>query len=282
VTSGEREMRDGSAGVSAMTDHIIVSQSGGIATVMFNRPEARNALNEGMLWALPDIGRRLAADASVRLVIVTGSRGAFCAGGDVKAMAAEGLLDPGRSFEQRVDAFREFMEFSRLLHEMPKPTLAVISGPAAGAGLSIALACDVRIAAEDAKLTTAFSKVGLSGDFGGTYFLQRLVGAAKARELYFMADVLDGKEAYALGIVNRAVPSEHLAEEAEQLAARLARLPTVAIAYMKKNLNRGEYGSLSQVLDSESVHLIRTMMTDDHQAASRAFAEKRPPEFQGR
>lgn len=268
--------------MSAMTEHIIVSQSGGIATVMFNRPEARNALNEAMLRALPDIGRRLAADASVRLVIVTGAGNAFCAGGDVKAMAAEGLLDPEQSFEQRVDAFREFMEFSRLLHEMPKPTLAVISGPAAGAGLSIALACDVRIAAEDAKLTTAFAKVGLSGDFGGTYFLQRLVGATKARELYFMADVIDGKEAYAHGIVNRAVPAESLAEEANRLAARLAGLPTVAIGYMKKNLNRGEDGSLSQVLDSESVNLIRTMMTDDHQSASLAFAEKRTPEFQGR
>lgn len=268
--------------MSAMTDDIIVSQNGGTATVMFNRPEARNALNEGMLRALPDIGRHLAADASVRLVVVTGAGGAFCAGGDVKAMAAEGLLDPGQSFEQRVDAFREFMEFSRLLHEMPKPTLAVISGATAGAGLSIALACDVRIAAEDAKLTTAFSKVGLSGDFGGTYFLQRLVGTAKARELYFMADVLDGTEAHALGIVNRVVPAERLAEEADALAMRLARLPTVAIGYMKRNLNIGEHGSISQALDSESMHLIRTMMTDDHEAASRAFAEKRAPEFQGR
>lgn len=265
-----------------MTDPIIVSRSGGIATVTFNRPEARNALNEAMLRALPDIGRRLAADPGVRLVVVTGAGGAFCAGGDVKAMATEGLLDPRQSFEQRVDAFREFMEFSRLLHEMPKPTLAVISGPAAGAGLSIALACDVRIAAEDAKFTTAFAKVGLSGDFGGTYFLQRLVGAAKARELYFLADVLDGKTAHALGIVNRTVPAERLADEAEQLAARLASLPTVAIGYMKKNLNRGEYDSISQLLDSEAAHLIRTMMTDDHQAASRAFAEKRPPVFLGR
>ena len=265
-----------------MTDHIIISQSDGIATVMFNRPEARNALNEGMLRALPDISRRLAADASVRLVVVTGAGNAFCAGGDVKAMATEGLLDPEKSFEERVDAFRDFMEFSRLLHEMPKPTLAVISGPAAGAGLSIALACDMRIAAEDAKLTTAFSKVGLSGDFGGTYFLQRLVGAAKARELYFMADVLDGREAHTLGIVNRAVPAECLAEEAEKLAARLASLPTVAIGYMKKNLNQGECGSLSQVLDNESMHLIRTMTTEDHMAASRAFAEKRLTEFQGR
>lgn len=265
-----------------MTDEIIESRRGAIATVTFNRPDARNALNEAMLEALPGVAHRLAADPDVRLVVVTGAGGAFCAGGDVKDMAAGGLVDGGRDFEQRVQAFRQSMEFSRLLHEMPKPTLAVIPGAAAGAGLSIALACDFRIASENAKLTTAFSKVGISGDFGGSYFLSRLVGAAKARELYFMGDILDGKTAAALGVVNRAVPAEHLAREAEELADRLAGLPTVVIGYMKENMSVAEHGALSQLLDSEAKNLIKSMMTDDHQAASRAFAEKRPVQFKGR
>ena len=174
------------------------------------------------------------------------------------------------------------MEVSRWLHEMPKPTLAVIPGPAAGAGLSMALACDLRIAADGAKLTTAFSKVGVSGDYGGSYFLSHLVGAAKARELYFMADVITGKEATALGIVNRSVPAEELAQAAAELARRLASLPTVAIGHMKKNLNMADHASLSDVLDSEAIHMIRTMMTEDHKAASQAFVDKRAPVFQGR
>jgi 2-(1,2-epoxy-1,2-dihydrophenyl)acetyl-CoA isomerase len=174
------------------------------------------------------------------------------------------------------------MDFSRWLHEMPKPTLAVIPGAAAGAGLSIALACDFRIASEDAKMTTAFSKIGASGDYGGSYFLSKLVGSAKARELYFTADVISGAEAARLGVVNRAVPAADLAREAAALARRLADLPTVAIGYMKKNLAIAEHGTLSETMDAEAIHMVRTMATDDHKAASLAFVEKRPPVFRGR
>ena len=165
---------------------------------------------------------------------------------------------------------------------MPKPTLAVIPGAAAGAGLSIALACDFRIASEDAKMTTAFSKIGASGDYGGSYFLSKLVGSAKARELYFTADVITGAEAARLGVVNRAVPTADLAREAAALARRLADLPTAAIGYMKKNLAIAEHGTLSETMDSEAIHMVRTMQTEDHKAASLAFVEKRPPVFRGR
>jgi len=165
---------------------------------------------------------------------------------------------------------------------MPKPTLAVIPGAAAGAGLSIALACDLRIAAEDAKLTTAFSKVGLAGDYGGSYFLTQLVGAAKARELYFTADVITGKEALALGIVNKAVPADELEATAHTYAHYLAGLPTLAIGYMKKNLNAAQTGTLSQVLDVEATHMVRTMMTEDHKSASAAFVAKAKPVFNAR
>jgi 2-(1,2-epoxy-1,2-dihydrophenyl)acetyl-CoA isomerase len=174
------------------------------------------------------------------------------------------------------------MEVSRWLHEMPKPTLAVIPGPAAGAGFSLAVACDLRIAADDAKLTTAFSKVGLSGDFGGSWFLNHLVGAAKAREMYFSAQVLSGAEAQRIGLVNRAVPAAMLAEAARAWAAELAALPTIAIGYMKRNLNVGLRGSLSDVLDAEAIHMIRTFETADHKGAALAFVDKRAPSFDGR
>jgi 2-(1,2-epoxy-1,2-dihydrophenyl)acetyl-CoA isomerase len=164
---------------------------------------------------------------------------------------------------------------------MPKPTLAVISGPAAGAGLSLALACDLRIAADDAKLTTAFSKIGLSGDFGGSYFLNHLVGAAKAREMYFTGEVVLGAQAALIGLVNRSVPKDQLAPAAHAWALELAALPTLAIGYMKRNLNAGLRGSLSEVLDLEAIHMIRTFETEDHKAAAIAFVEKKLPRFQG-
>jgi 2-(1,2-epoxy-1,2-dihydrophenyl)acetyl-CoA isomerase len=174
------------------------------------------------------------------------------------------------------------MEVARWLHEMPKPTLAVIPGAAAGAGLSVALACDLRIAADDAKLTTAFSKIGLSGDFGGSYFLNHLVGAAKAREMYFTGQVISGAEGARIGLVNRAVPAAQLPDAARAWAAELAALPTVAVGYMKRNLNTGLRGSLSDVLDAEALHMIRSFETEDHKGAAVAFVEKRPPSFSGR
>jgi 2-(1,2-epoxy-1,2-dihydrophenyl)acetyl-CoA isomerase len=170
-----------------------------------------------------------------------------------------------------------------LLHEMPKPTLAVIPDACAGGGFSMALACDLRIAAEDAKITTAFSKVGGSGDFGGSYFLTHLVGAAKARELYFLSDVISGAEALELGIINAACAAPSLEGEAHRLATRLAALPTVAVGYIKKNLNAALSGAtLAQVLELEAMHMVRAMMTEDHKAASKAFVEKRLPVFKGR
>ncbi len=269
-----------------MTDHLLETLEDGVATLTMNRPEARNALSGPMMAALSEAAPRLAADPKVRVVVLTGAGGAFCAGGDVKGFAADTGRGagggPGPGFEQRLHGLRTGMELSRWLHEMPKPTLAVIPGAAAGAGLSMALACDLRIAADGAKLTTAFSKIGVSGDYGGSYFLSHLVGAAKARELYFMADVITGQEAAALGIVNRSVPAEELAQAAGELARRLAGLPTVAIGHMKKNLNMADHGTLSEVLDAEAIHMIRTMMTEDHKAASQAFVDKRAPIFQGR
>ncbi len=273
-----------------MTDQLIETVEDGVATLTMNRPEARNALTGEMQAALSEALPRLAADRSVRCVVITGAGRAFCAGGDVKGFAEAAQSGGGGgagggggfNLEARAFGLRQSADVSRWLHEMPKPTLAVIPGPAAGAGLSIALACDLRIAAEDAKLTTAFSKVGLAGDYGGSYFLTHLVGAAKARELYFTADVISGAEAARLGIVNRAVPANELEEAGREFAQRLAGLPTVAVGYMKRNLNAAEHGTLSEVLELESLHMVRTLMTEDHKGAAVAFVEKKAPVFHGR
>jgi 2-(1,2-epoxy-1,2-dihydrophenyl)acetyl-CoA isomerase len=267
-----------------MTDHLIETVDDGVATLTMNRPEARNALSGEMQAALSEAIPRLAADRAVRVIVLTGAGGAFCAGGDVKGFASRADGGGGRGFdlEARVHGLRQSMEVVRWLAEAPKPTLAVIPGAAAGAGLSLALACDIRLAAADAKLTTAFSKVGLAGDYGGSYFLTQLVGAAKARELYFTADVILGSEAAALGIVNEAVPRDDLAAAAERWARRLSSLPTIAVGYMKRNLNAAAHSTLAEVLDLEAMHMVRTFMTEDHKGAAVAFVEKRAPEFQGR
>ena len=266
-----------------MTTNLLETIDGPIATLTMNRPEARNALTREMLQAMAEALHRLALDPAVRLVVLTGAGSAFCSGGDVKGFARNAAGAPATmSFDTKVTDLRSRMEVSRWLHEMPKPTLAVIPGPAAGAGLSLALACDLRIAADDAKLTTAFAKVGLSGDFGGSYFLNHLVGAGRARQMYMTGEVVRGDEAQRIGLVQRAVPAAQLADAAKAWAAELAALPTVAVGYMKRNLNLGLHASLAEVLDAEAVHMIRTFETDDHKGAAAAFVEKRAPTFNGR
>jgi len=254
----------------------------GVAVLALNRPEARNALSQPMLAGLLEALPRLAADPGVGAIIITGAGGAFCAGGDVKGFAAtDGGANHGRSPEQAAHALRQSMEVSRWLHDMPKITIAAIPGAAAGAGLSIALACDMRIAAKGAKITTAFAKVGLSGDFGGTYFLTQLVGVAKAKELYLLSDVILAEEAERLGIVNRTVDAAALASEAMALAQRFAKGPRITLGLMKKNLNTAERGDLQLSFDTEALNHSRTAQTADHAEAAKAFVEKRAPVFKG-
>ena len=270
-----------------MSDHLQESFDQGIATLTMNRPQARNAMSADMMSAMTEALPRLAADKKVRCVVLTGAGGAFCAGGDVKGFASEAGDKPASSgggfdLEGRAQGLRTGMELSRILHEMPKPTLAAIPGPAAGAGFSLALACDLRVALDTAKLTTAFSKVGLSGDYGGSFFLPYVVGQAKARELYFTAKVLSGVEAGEIGLVSRVAKAQEYEAVVQEMAQELASLPTVAVGYMKKNLNAAYGGSLSDTFDREALHMIRCFMTDDHKGAAQAFVEKRAPEFNGR
>ena len=264
-----------------MSDDLLKVVKDGVAVLTLNRPERLNAMSGPMLDGLLESLPSLADDTSVGAIVLTGAGRGFCAGGDVKAMA-EGTEMTGVTLEERARGLRAQMEVSRWLHELPKPTIAMVRGPAAGAGLSLALACDLRIAGESARFGTAFARVGYSGDFGGSFFLTRLVGTAKARELYFTADLVDAREALALRLVNRVVPDDRLEEETLALATRLARGPRIAHGYMKRNLNAAESGSLGELLDLEAWHHTRCGMTDDHREATKAFVDKREPVFRGR
>ncbi|HEX9746804.1 MAG TPA: enoyl-CoA hydratase [Methylomirabilota bacterium] len=264
-----------------MGTDLIEQVKDGVAVLMLNRPDRLNAMSRPMLDALLEALPRLAEDPEIGVVVLTGAGRGFCAGGDVKAMA-EGTELGGQTMEERAQALRSRMETSRWLHEMPKPTIAMMRGPAAGAGLSLAMACDLRIASDTIRLGTAFARVGYSGDFGGSYYLTQLVGTAKARELYFTADLLDAQQALGLGLVNRVVADARLEEETMALASRLARGPRVAYRYMKRNMNAAETASLKDMLDLEAWHHTRTGMTEDHREAARAFVEKREPQFKGR
>jgi 2-(1,2-epoxy-1,2-dihydrophenyl)acetyl-CoA isomerase len=264
-----------------MTQDLLEDVRDGVAVLTMNRPDRLNALSLPMLDALQEALPRLAASADVGVVVLTGAGRGFCAGGDVKSMA-EGTEAEGDTLEERAQALRARMETSRWLHEMPKPTIAMVRGAAAGAGLSLALACDLRIASETARFATAFARVGYSGDFGGSYYLTKLVGSARARELYFTAEILDARQAQALGVVNRVVPDADLERETRALAERLARGPRVAYRYMKRNMNAAESGTLAELLDLEAWHHSRSGETEDHREAARAFVDKREPTFRGR
>jgi len=264
-----------------MSQDLIENIKDGVAVLTMNRPDRLNALSGPMLDALLEALPRLAEDPNVGCVVLTGAGRGFCAGGDVKAMA-EGREMSGDTLEERAQGLRNKMETSRWLHEMPKPTIAMVRGAAAGAGLSLALACDLRIAGESAKFGTAFARVGYSGDFGGSYYLTHLVGTAKARELYYTAELVDAQRAVTLGLVNRVVGDDRLEEETLALAGKIARGPRIALRYMKRNLNAAESGSLGELLDLEAWHHTRTGQTDDHREATKAFVEKREPVFRGR
>jgi 2-(1,2-epoxy-1,2-dihydrophenyl)acetyl-CoA isomerase len=264
-----------------MSQDLLEVVKDGVAILTMNRPDRLNALSGPMLDAMLEALPRLANDSNVGVVVLTGAGRGFCAGGDVKAMA-EGTEMAGDTLEERAQGLRGKMETSRWLHEMPKPTIAMVRGAAAGAGLSLALACDIRVAGESAKFGTAFARVGYSGDFGGSYYLTQLVGTAKARELYYTAELVDAKQALALGLVNRVVPDDRLEDETLALAGKIARGPRIAHRYMKRNLNAAETGTLRDLLDMEAWHHTRTGQTEDHREATKAFVEKREPSFRGR
>ncbi len=250
-----------------------------VATITLNRPEARNALTMEMKEALYRLVCDLEDDDEVGCLLLTGAGGSFCAGGDTKRMKQEGKPPV---MEQRQRQLRWEHELPRRLHRGTKPSIAALPGAAAGAGCSIALACDLRIAAREAMLVTSFARLGLSGDYGGTWFMTRLVGPAKAREIYFTAERVEAGEAERLGLFNRVVPADELREASFALAAKIAAGPPIALRYMKANLNRALEEDLETCLRYEADRMVRGALTDDYTEAVAAFAEKRPPRFRGR
>jgi 2-(1,2-epoxy-1,2-dihydrophenyl)acetyl-CoA isomerase len=260
------------------TEDLIARVEDGVAVLTMNRPERRNALSLEMLGALGRLLPAVEADPGVRCVVLTGAGGAFCAGGDVKGFASGAGLDG--TFEDRVRGQqRAHRAVALALYELPKPTVAILPGAAAGAGLSLALACDLRYAADTAVLTTAFGKVGLPGDFGGAWFLTRLVGAAKARELFYFSPRLDAAEALRLGLLTAVFPAGELEKAASGLARELAAGPGSAYGYMKDNFTLAGDAGLAEYLDAEAIHQIRCRDTEEHREAVLAFVEKRAPRF---
>ena len=259
---------------------LIVAISDGVAVLTLNRPERLNALSRPMLDAAIAALERCADDAEVGCIVVTGAGRGFCAGGDVTAMG-DASASADWTVERKVDRQRAIHRLSGLLHASAKPTVAAVNGACAGAGLGIALACDLRLAADSAKFTTAFAKVGFSGDFGITWPLVRRLGEAKAKELLFLSDVLTSAQALELGLVNRVVPAGELLPAALQLAARLARGPRVAYRYMKQNVEAAAVESYAQLLDREAFTQVWTGSTADHREGVTAFMEKREPKFRG-
>lgn len=275
------------------SETVRVERDGGVATVILNRPDAMNSMNAEMMTALPQRFRELALDASVRCVVLTGAgERAFSAGGDVKDMAERGPAagpegEASRSgeppsMEAAIDRLERSQEAALALHTMPKPVLAAINGAVAGAALSLALACDLRIAVEGAAFTTAFARIGFSGDFGGSWWMTQIVGTAKARELYFLGDRFDAAEALRLGLVNRIAPRDTFVAETRALAARLAAGPPLAYRYMKRNLNFAIRGDAPTALRLEAEAMIRTGMSEDFKGAAVAFLRKQTPTFKGR
>jgi 2-(1,2-epoxy-1,2-dihydrophenyl)acetyl-CoA isomerase len=273
-----------SRAVDTGTTDLIAALQDGVLTLTLNRPQARNAMSRAMNEALQQQLAQAELDPAVKCIVLTGAGNAFCAGGDVKGMAAAGDGTVGAmTIDQAIHRQRVNQRGTAgKLFKMPKPTLAALPGAAAGAGLSLALACDLRVMASTAIITTAFARVGFSGDYGGTYFLTQLVGAAKARELYLLSDRVSAEEALRLGIVNWVCEPDALAAKTREIALRLANGPTVAYRYMKENLNRALGGDVDDCLDLEATHHIHCGQTEDHREAARAFVDKREPVFNGR
>jgi 2-(1,2-epoxy-1,2-dihydrophenyl)acetyl-CoA isomerase len=261
------------------TSEILFELTERVARITLNRPEAKNALTMDMKKSLHTLVRDLEDDPEVGCILLTGAGDTFCAGGDTKKMKEEGA-PPVMQDRQR--QLRWEHELPRMLHRSLKPTIAALPGAAAGAGASIALSCDLRIGAQSAFIVTSFARLGLSGDYGGTWFLTRLVGTAKAREIYFTADRVDSTTCLGLGIFNRVVDDEALQSEAFALAARIASGPPIALGYMKENLNRALEADLETCLDYEADRMVRSAQTEDYLEAVSAFSEKRSPKFRGR
>jgi 2-(1,2-epoxy-1,2-dihydrophenyl)acetyl-CoA isomerase len=263
-----------------MADPVIhTNLSNRVATLTFNRPDKLNALSHDLIVQSIECLKEWGSNTDVGAIVVTGTGRAFCAGGDVSMMAREGDT---QTLEQSIDGLRRMHELSWLLYNLPKVTIAAVNGFAMGAGLGVCLACDLRIASDQARFGTAYAKVGYGGDFGTTWLLTHYAGAPKAKELFFLGDVIDAPEAQRLGLVNRVIAQENLAEYTAEIATSIANGPLTSFRYMKANVNLATATDFKTMLDREAETHMRCGMTDDHKEGVRAFMEKRKPVFTGR
>ena len=266
-----------------MTDSaapVLVAVEGAVATVTLNRPDRLNAITPDLSAALLSALREIRGETSVRVVVLTGAGRGFCAGGDLAAGLGAMVGPP--PLEAQSTRLREHTEASALLHGLPQVTIAAINGPCAGAGLSLALACDLRVAAASARFSTAFLTAGVSGDYGGMWFVTRLIGTARARELYLMPDRLEAAALERLGLLTRVLPDDGFFQGVASLVGELVDRAPLALAGMKANLRDSEHLDLAGYLDVETTRQASTVTTADALEAGTAFLEKRPPRFQGR
>ena len=252
-----------------------------VALITLNRPDARNALSDQLTPALRRVIRQCGDDSSVGALLITGAGAAFCAGGDVKSMGSNPAKAEAPIDERVADLRVKQRTLTGALVGLRKPTLAALPGPAAGAGLALALACDIRIAAESAVMTTGYARIGLTRDYGVSWLLTRLVGTSRARELMFLSERIDARRCEALGLVNRVIADAELRDVAFALARSLAEGPSQAYAGMKDNLDHALTADLLDSMDQEAAYMVRSARTTDHKEAVRAFIDKRKPVFVG-
>ncbi len=260
------------------TEELLCHIEDRIAVITLNKPHKKNALGDILTPALRNALTVIEDDERVGCVMITGAGDAFCSGGDVSGMGGGGGKPKSRQ-DRIADLVHKQVTLTLRIHELKKITVAALPGAAAGAGLSIALACDLRIASTNAFVTTAFKNIGLSGDYGGSWFLPRLIGLAKAKELYYTAERVGADEGYRLGLFNKVFPQETFREDALDYVRNIAHGPTNTLGRMKINLNSGMDQSLRDSLVLEAEHLIASAADGESGEAIRAFMEKRPPQF---
>lgn len=262
-----------------MTDDkpVLLRNDGAVAHIRFNRPHVLNALNAECAYALRDACRSVAADQNNRVVVISGEGRAFMSGGDIGSFSA-GMAADSKFFHELIGVFHESME---ILAALPRPVVASLNGAVAGAGLSVAMIADLAIAADDAKFTLAYSRLGTSPDGSSSWSLPRIVGLRKALEIAFLSDVFDAQEALRLGIVNNVVPAAALAAETDKLARRLAEGPTFAYGQIKKLMRQSHLNNLQDQLAKEGDAFASCSQTEDFAEGVAAFVAKRAPKFNG-
>ncbi len=261
-----------------MENNLLIDVNNNILSIKFNRPESRNAITRDMFEKLLTTLEDCKKSNTIRAIFLSGAGDAFSAGGDVKDMASR---EDNASLQEKTNSLRRIMGVSELLYSLPIPTISIINGPAAGAAFAIALSCDMRIATDNAKFVTAFSKIGFSGDFGGSFFLTKIVGTAKARELYYLSEMINAEEALKLGIVSNVIEKNTIDKYVKNMKLKFQNLPPIAIKYMKKNLNNAELGNLDLSLNDEALYMMICSETEDHKNAAKAFVNKEKVTFKG-